>query len=87
MQRLRKISKRSPDFPFLLSLVIAVAGMMVYITDIKSDARNNGTEIEALKQDDKDLRKVDDRREIQYDAIMIMLTKIEKDIESLNDKK
>jgi len=71
---------------FLLSLVIAVAGMMIYITDIKSDSRNNSTKINGLEKVDQSLILVDVQREKEYDAIMIMLTEIRKDLEAIKEK-
>jgi len=92
-EKLDKIfEKLKPQFTypqitaFLLSLVTIGASMMIYVSTIKSDTRNNTTKIMSLEKEDVGLKKVDNRREIEYDAIMIMLANIQKDIETLNAK-
>ena len=67
---------------FLVVLITTMASMMIYITDIKSDSRNNTTEIKTLKIVDIHLKDVDEKRELQYDNIMIMLTAIQTELKN-----
>jgi len=67
---------------FLIVLITTMASMMIYITDIKSDSRNNTTEIKTLKIVDIHLKDVDEKRELQYDNIMIMLTQIKAELKA-----
>ena len=92
-RRLQEIlDKLEPQFTpaqittFLLTLVGMFGAVMIYVTNIKSDTRNNTTQINSLKEADNSLKNVDDRREIEYDNIKILLTEISKDVEALNGK-
>jgi hypothetical protein len=86
-QRLDEIlEKLKPQFSnyqittFLLSIFTIMGSIMLYITSIKSDTRQNSTKIESLELVDQHLHAVDEKRELQFDNIMIMLTQIQVEL-------
>ncbi|SEH05274.1 hypothetical protein [Candidatus Venteria ishoeyi] len=67
---------------FLVVLVTSLASMMIYITDIKSDSRLNAQKITTLEVVDQHLQQVDEKRELQFDNIMIMLAQIQTELKN-----
>ena len=67
---------------FLVVFVTSLASMMVYITDIKSDSRLNAQKINTLEVVDQHLQQVDEKRELQFDNIMIILTQIQTELKT-----
>lgn len=84
------LEKLKPQFTsaqitsFLFILVGIFGSIMIYATDVNSNTRNNKTKIEILEKDSQDLKNADEKRETEYDQIMIKLTAIQKDVEALN---
>jgi len=72
---------------FLLLLVGFFATTMIYITSIKSDARNNTTEIENIKLSDIELKKADAKTVEQYENIMEILTEIKVELATQKKQK
>ena len=59
---------------FLFSLLTAMIIAVIYVESIKSDTRNNKTEIEGLK-------KTGDISELRYDLILVKLNEIDKKVD------
>jgi len=59
---------------FLFSIVITIGSIIVYVESIKSDTRNNTTEINGLK-------KIGDISEMRYDMILVKLNEIDKKVD------
>lgn len=62
---------------FLLSILGVFATIMIYVTTIKSDARNNATEIRNVKEDDITLKETDERIQEQFTEILEKLSDIQ----------
>ena len=56
-----------------------MVSVMLYITDMKSDTRNNTTEVEHLKESKR-------IQEVQFQSIMNVLSTIKTDVEVLKSK-
>jgi len=65
---------------FLITIIMFFASVMIYITSIKSDARNNTTEIENIKLDNIELKITDEKTIVQYEDIMEILTEIKVEL-------
>jgi len=64
---------------FLLSLILAMSGAMIYITDVKSDARNNNTRIINIEDDRI-------KNNVLYENIDLKLEKLLTDVAVLKSK-
>ena len=64
---------------FLLSLILAMSGAMIYITDVKSDARNNNTRIINIEDDRI-------KNTVLYENIDLKLEKLLTDVAVLKSK-
>jgi len=74
------LSRLKPQFSaiqiatFLFSLLITIASIIIYVESIKSDTRNNTTEIGGLKKNV-------DISELRYDLIIQKLNEIDKKVD------
>jgi len=88
-QRLDEIiEKLKPQFSnyqitsFLLTIITIMSSIILYVTSIESDTRLNTAKINTLEVVDKHLQEVDEKRELQFDNIMIMLAQIQVEIKN-----
>lgn len=74
LDKLKPMFTTSQITTFLISLVGITASIVIYASAIKSDARNNTTEIQTLKVSLE-------KKDLQYEVIMSKLNEIDKKVD------
>jgi len=80
------LEKLKPQFTypqitgFLITLILAMSGAMIYITDVKSDTRNNQTRIQSIENNESS-------NAIRYENIDLKLEKLLIEVAVLKNAK
>ena len=86
LEKLKPPFKPGEVVGFLITLVIAFSSMMIYVTTIKSDARNNTTELKNVNNEIENLKGTEVLRRLEYQTIMNKLNEIDKKVD-INEAK